>query len=89
MQKKIKSYQFSDEFKSPYSYCKIPVYNQKNSCVCSPGSDLAYVCSLLYLFLNKMQFLVIFASSSLCGLYCLANALHSLSKVSWEVNLGK
>lgn len=33
-----------------------------------------------------MQFLLIFASSSLSGP---ANALHYLSKMSWEVNLGK
>lgn len=44
---------------------------------------------LLNLFLNKMQFLLIFASSNLSGLYCLANALHYLSKISWDVSIGK
>lgn len=44
---------------------------------------------LLNLFLNKIQFLLIFASSSLSGVCCLATALHYVSKISWEVNLGK
>lgn len=44
---------------------------------------------LLNLFLNKIQFLLIFVSSSLSGVYCLATALRYVSKISWEVNLGK